>query len=224
MRNLEILFLLFMIYSFLGWLVDITGNYLSQRKIINRGVFIGPYCPIYGVGALLITFFLHLIPVNNYLFVFISCVFICAVLEYATSYVLEKLFHARWWDYSDEMFNLNGRICLKTMFPFGLLGILIFYVTNPFFLYFLSQIPNTILTIISVVLLLIFIIDMILSFQVLIHFRALISSSKAKDKTNDIRNIMKDKIKKHRRIHQRLLTAYPLISKKFNAFLKKIKL
>ena len=110
------------------------------------------------------------------------------------------------------------------MFPFGLLGILIFYVTNPFFLYFLSQIPNTILTIISVVLLLIFIIDMILSFQVLIHFRALISSSKAKDKTNDIRNIMKDKIKKHRRIHQRLLTAYPLISKKFNAFLKKIKL
>lgn len=224
MRNLEILFLLFMIYSFLGWIVDIIGNYLSQRKIINRGVFIGPYCPIYGVGALLITFFLYLIPVDSYLFVFISCVLICAFLEYVTSYVLEKIFHARWWDYSHEMFNVNGRICLKTMFLFGLMGILIYYVTNPFILYFLSQIPSSILTIVSIMLLLIFIVDMVLSFQVLIHFRALISASKAKDKTNDIRNIMKDKIKKHRRIHQRLLTAYPLISKKFNAFLKKIKL
>ena len=66
--------------------------------------------------------------------------------------------------------------------------------------------------------------NMILSFQVLIHFRALISSSKAKDKTNDIRKLMKEKIKKHRRIHQRLLKAYPLISKKLGAFLKKIKL
>ena len=141
-----------------------------------------------------------------------------------TSYVLEKLFHARWWDYSNEMFNINGRICLKTMIPFGLLGILIFYVTNPFFLYFLSQISENILTIICVVLVTVFLIDMILSFQVLIHFRTLIASSKAKDKTDDIRNIMKDKIKKHRRIHLRLLNAYPLISKRVNSFFKKIKL
>lgn len=224
MKNVEIIFLMFMIYSFLGWIVDIAGNFLSKKQIVNRGFFIGPYCPIYGFGALFITFFLHLIPVQNYLFVFISCILICSFLEYMTSYVLEKLFHARWWDYSNEMFNINGRICLKTMIPFGLLGILIYYVTNPFFLYFLSQISENILTIICVVLVTVFLIDMILSFQVLIHFRTLIASSKAKDKTDDIRNIMKDKIKKHRRIHLRLLNAYPLISKRINSFFKKIKL
>ena len=88
MKNLEIWFLLFMIYSFLGWVVDIIGHYLSTKKIINRGFFIGPYCPIYGFGALFISFFLYFIPVKNYLFVFISCIFICSLLEYVTNYVL----------------------------------------------------------------------------------------------------------------------------------------
>lgn len=224
MKNLEILFLLFMIYSFLGWVVDIIGHYLSTKKIINRGFFIGPYCPIYGFGALFISFFLYFVPVKNYLFVFISCIFICSLLEYVTSYVLEKVFHARWWDYSDEMFHINGRICLKTMIPFGFLGFFIHFVTNPFFIYELSQLSCSTLFIICILLIILFTIDIILSFQVLIHFRTLISSSKAKDKTEDIREILKDKINKHQHIHKRLLTAYPIISKKINQFIKKIKL
>lgn len=224
MRQIEILFLLFMIYSFLGWIVDIIGNYLSKRNIVNRGFLIGPYCPIYGFGAIFITLFLHLIPVQSYLFVFISCIFICASLEYVTSYILEKVFHARWWDYSNEIFNINGRICLGTMIPFGLLGILIFFVTNPFFIFLLEKLSTTTLTIICILLLVILTVDITLSCQILIHFRKLINSSKSVDKTEDIRAIMREKIKKHRHIHQRLLKAYPTISKKVNTFLKRIKL
>ena len=110
------------------------------------------------------------------------------------------------------------------MIPFGLLGFFIHFVTNPFFIYELSQLSCSTLFIICILLIILFTIDIILSFQVLIHFRTLISSSKAKDKTEDIREILKDKINKHQHIHKRLLTAYPIISKKINQFIKKIKL
>ncbi|MBS7021081.1 MAG: putative ABC transporter permease [Firmicutes bacterium] len=224
MKQIEMLFLLFMIYSFLGWMMEVVCCFSISKKIINRGFLIGPYCPIYGFGALFITLFLDLIPSKNPIFIFITCILICSFLEYSTSYILEKIFHARWWDYSDKKFNLNGRICLETMVPFGILGLLIYYITNPIFKDILGKLSANVLSFTSSTILFIVIIDILLSLQVLIHFRSLVHLSGNKDHTEEVRALVRNQIQKHRRVHKRFLLAFPNISKKINSFIKKIKL
>ena len=101
-------FLLFIIYSFMGWLMEIIDNIIVKHKIVNRGFLLGPYCPIYGFGCLSLIFFL-----SNYksdpIILFFMAIVICSILEYSTSYIMEKLFKLRWWDYTDKKFNINGR-------------------------------------------------------------------------------------------------------------------
>ena len=126
----EFYFLFFMSYSTLGWCMEVAVKKIQYGRFINRGFLIGPYCPIYGVGALLITLLLERYR-NDPPALFVMGMVTCALLEYLTSYVMERLFHARWWDYSSKRFNINGRICLDTMIPFGLLGMFIMYAVNP---------------------------------------------------------------------------------------------
>lgn len=77
---------------------------------------IGPYCPIYGWGALAITILLKRY-IDDWIVLLFMSIITCGILEYATSYVMEKLFHARWWDYSRRKYNINGRVCLETLIP-----------------------------------------------------------------------------------------------------------
>lgn len=166
MESLSTNFILFIIYSFLGWLVEVINCSIVEKKLVNRGFLISPICPIYGCGALLITLVL-----NNYkddwFVVFCMAVILCGLLEYFTSWLMEKIFHARWWDYSKNKFNINGRICLETMIPFGILGLVIIYILNPFFYNILNLIPTNIANIISIILLIILIVDTIVSFNVI---------------------------------------------------------
>ena len=122
--------LLFFFCSVLGWMMETTCKLIEYRRFINRGFLIGPYCPIYGCGAVLITWLLSDYA-DSPLVVFVLAVALCGTLEYLTSYIMEKLFHARWWDYSARAFNLNGRICAGTLIPFGLLGLLLIYLIDP---------------------------------------------------------------------------------------------
>ena len=118
--DIRVYFLLFMTYAFLGWLMEVTLGLIQSKKFVNRGFLIGPYCPIYGFGGLLITFLLQKY-VNDPIVLFFMALIICGILEYVTSYLMEKIFHARWWDYSNKKYNINGRVCLDTIIPFGLL-------------------------------------------------------------------------------------------------------
>ena len=124
-------FLLFVIYSVIGWIMEVIYTLVIDKKFTNRGFLVGPYCPIYGVGAVLI-----IILLSGYkerpIGLFVLAIVICSILEYFTSYIMEKLFKARWWDYSNRKFNINGRICLETMVPFGVIACLIVYIVNPF--------------------------------------------------------------------------------------------
>ena len=137
MYNFKIYFLLFIIYAFLGWVIEEINEVVTTKKFVNRGFLIGPYCPIYGFGGLIITFLLTKYN-NDLLILFVLSVVIFSCLEYFTSYLLEKLFDARWWDYTNRKYNLNGRICLETMIPFGLLGIFVIHYSNPFILKILT--------------------------------------------------------------------------------------
>ena len=201
LEKIEIYIILFFTYSFAGWFMESFGGIFKEKKLINRGFLIGPYCPVYGVGVIAITILLSKYT-NDLPVLFVLCILICGVLEYSTSYIMEKQFHARWWDYRNKKFNINGRICLETLLPFGIVGTLIIYYANPFFEKIYMSIPANLLNIITAVLSILFIIDTIVSFIIISSFKGEIFASKdnteeisnkVKDKTEEIGNKVKDK-------------------------------
>ena len=207
------IFLLFIIYSFLGWIVEVIANLIENKKFINRGFLIGPYCPIYGVGLLIIINFLKSY-VDSYIIVFVMSMFICMTLEYLTSYVMEKLFNARWWDYSDKKFNINGRVCLETTIPFGLGGMAIMYIVNPFLDKILNLFSNNVLIIISSILFLFFLTDLIISLIVILKVKD-ISFKKIKDNTEEINRKVKDYLMNKSILNKRLIESFPRLKLKF---------
>ena len=184
MENISTYFLFFIIYSFLGWIVEVVNCSIVEKKIVNRGFLISPICPIYGCGAVLITIVLSNYK-DDWFVVFCMAVILCGLLEYFTSWLMEKIFNARWWDYSQYKFNINGRVCLETMIPFGILGITIIYLLNPFFYNILSLIPKNIASIISIILFIILIIDTVISFNVISKVTSTVKKVRLENKKDD---------------------------------------
>ena len=133
---------------------------------------------------------------------------ICSVLEYFTSYLLEKIFKARWWDYSDRKYNINGRICLETLIPFGILGLIIVNIINPFFTNILNKISYPVLLTIVIILSVIYIADNIISFFIIKSIRNEIKSAE-KDYTEAITKRVREIISQKNYLHRRLLKAFP---------------
>ncbi len=207
LHTIEIYFLLFITYAFFGWLMEVICKLIQEKRFINRGFLIGPYCPIYGWGALAITILLKKY-LDDPIALFFMSVIICSVIEYLTSYILEKKYHARWWDYSNKKYNINGRICLETLIPFGLLGMIISYFTNPVFFNWYSSLSDIGLHIISGLLLLIFITDNIISSRIVAAIKA--EGIKAtKDNTEEITQFVTQKLREKSMLHRRLVNAFP---------------
>ncbi len=147
------IFIFFLVYSFFGWLWEGLLSIKQEHRFINRGFLNGPYCPIYGCGALAFVWLQRY--VNDPIFLFLAGGAIACALEYITSYTMEKLFNARWWDYSDWPFHINGRICLFGFLGFGAGAVAIKFV-HPAISNFVATIPNieiwaTILTVLFVI-------------------------------------------------------------------------
>lgn len=207
--RLSLCFILFMIYSFIGWIMEIIFTLFKDKTLVNRGFLMGPYCPIYGSGCVLIILLLKKY-VNDPIVLFVMSMVICSVLEYIVSYILEKLFKARWWDYSDRKFNINGRICLETLVPFGLLGCLLMYVINPFISNLLLKIPSNVLSIVAVILFILFVIDCIISYSIItkIHIS---TKGIVMDNTEEITKKVREYISKHSKFGKRLMKSFPNI-------------
>lgn len=152
------LFLYFFIYCVLGWMVETIYCRMLDGKWTNRGFLAGPYCPIYGFGSLIIIYFLNIFKANPIAVFFLGMLF-TSILEYVTSFVLEKLFHAKWWDYSYRKINLNGRICLLNSIEFAVLGLLLTYIVHPFISSQIAKIPENIVPYISLGIFAVIIID-----------------------------------------------------------------
>ena len=201
-------FLMFMIYAVLGWIIEVIYAYLMKKKISNRGFFIGPYCPIYGIGCLLIVLLLS--SFKKYpIVVFILAILICSVLEYFTSFIMEKLFKARWWDYTDTKYNINGRVCLDTMLPFGIIACIVLYLLHPFVMNIIDSLPDKSLTIISISIFVIFLTDIVLSFNIVNNFKKTIKSVSLEDRTDDINKYIRELLSNKSLFHRRLLKAFP---------------
>ena len=210
LHTIEIYFLLFLTYAFLGWCMEVTCKLIQFKRFINRGFLVGPYCPIYGCGVILITLLLQKYA-DDVPLTFILSILICGTLEYLTSYVMEKIFKARWWDYSQRKFNINGRICLDTMIPFGILGVFIMYVSNPFFIDIYNSIPDIWLHIIAGILFTLYIIDNIVSSRIIssIHVEEEKIADNTEEITNEIATKIKQLLKQKSWLHRRLVNAYP---------------
>ncbi len=212
MEYIGTLFLLYLVYSFIGWIIEVVGELIKHKKFVNRGFLIGPYCPIYGFGAIAITLNLTRYY-NNLIVLFTMAILICGLLEYFTSFIMEKLFHARWWDYSNMKYNINGRICLETLVPFGILGVLIIQVLNPFFIRILSNIPSFV----TIILAILFFIDNIISFKIIFNLKNVTMKLKngeedvpePKDNTEEITKKVKEILKSKSLLHRRLVNAFP---------------
>jgi len=150
----------FLFYSFIGWLWEsLICSYINKGHFVNRGYLYGPICPIYGCGAVINIFLFSKFEIQ--FLIFLMTAVSSTIIEYLTSYVLELLFHARWWDYTDMPMNLNGRVCLYGFLLFGLGNVMIVSYVNPILMKILCNFyfRNTL----SIILFSMFIIDVIIS-------------------------------------------------------------
>ena len=209
--SIQMYFLLFIIYSFLGWCLEVTCKLIEYKRFINRGFLIGPYCPIYGSGAVLITFLLYRYAYDP-LVLFVMTTITCCILEYLTSLVMEKLFKARWWDYSKRKFNINGRVCLGTSIPFGIFGMAVTYIINPFFISLINKLSMNTINILTISLATVYVLDTIVSSIVIFGFRKTsenVNKEGSSDNTEQITAKVKEILIRKSWMHRRLVNAYP---------------
>lgn len=180
--------LFFYVYCFLGWIWE--SGYVSarERKWTNRGFMHGPFLPIYGSGAIMIL--LATIPVkDNLLLIFFMGMIAATLLEYFTGAAMERLFHVRYWDYSNQFCNLNGYICLKCSLAWGGFSILMVRFIHVPVERCILWIPDTLEEIIAFVLTLVFVADFALSFREAMDFRNMLES--LTENNEEIRRLVK---------------------------------
>lgn len=176
----ETLFLFF-IYAFLGWCAEVSFHAVVTGKFINRGFLNGLICPVYGIGALLVLFLLEPFQDNIFL-LFLSSLVLTSVLEFLVGFLMEKLFHARWWDYSEEPFHLGPYICLKFSLMWGFACVFVVKFLHPLVLRGIAILPQPLGIAMLTVFSLVFIVDLFLTviavnkfFQQLKHLDGLAS-------------------------------------------------
>ena len=217
--DLKQYFLLYMIYSLLGWLCEVIATYDKQKGFVNRGFLIGPYCPIYGICSILMILLL-----NNYkdiFLLFIMSIIICSFAEYITSYLMEKLFNARWWDYSKKPLNLNGRVCLRNSLFFGIMGVILIKYINPFITNYILRLSINTTNILFYIILIIFLIDNIISFKIVFKIKQTTRFIKM-DNTREITEKVKEILNKTF-FGKRIVNAFPNINIVFKDIEKKIR-
>lgn len=166
--TIENIFLWLIIYSVIGWIYESTLCSITEKRFVNRGFLNGPYCPIYGFGAILDILLLGW--VKNPILLFVLSAILTCTLEYITSYLMEKLFHARWWDYSNRKFNINGRVCLIGAVVFGTLSLILIKLVHPLVLKMIGMMSDTLFHTIVIALAVIFIADNVITIAGFCHF------------------------------------------------------
>lgn len=218
------LFIMFWFFSFLGWIVEILSFIIEDRKLVNRGFLIGPYCPLYGFGALIM---LAISYISDDLFIiFLLTMIACSILEYFASYIMEILFQVRWWDYSNRAFNINGRICLRSTIFFGLLGVVFLKVLLPWYDGLIESISYNSLLIIAIIVFIITLIDILVSFNAMSSIKSVVEKSlkdyQNKDATMDVKKMVNEKVPGANFLQNRLIKTYHLLSRQSNRIIKSV--
>ncbi len=218
------IYLLFWFFSVLGWIMEVIVCSISDKRLVNRGFLIGPYCPIYGFGALIM---LILSPYKDHLFTcFILALVLCSTLEYFTSFLMEKLFSIRWWDYSNDSFNINGRVCLRNAIAFGALGVIFTRYLNPLYFDIIEKLSDQMILVLSIIVFVITVIDILISLKAIVSIKQFVikdlSKYQKKDATSEIKKLVNKKVLKLNFLQKRLVKTYHLLEKEKDYLKNKI--
>lgn len=152
----------FLLYAFIGWCVEVAFHVVTTGQFINRGFLNGPACPIYGFGMILLIGLLSPLS-QNFILLFLASFLLTSALEYVTGYILEKVFHNKWWDYTDRPFHIRGYICLSFSIAWGLSAVFVINIVHPAIFKLVSLLNNKFGNIILSLLLAILITDFIIT-------------------------------------------------------------
>ena len=158
----------FFIYAFIGWVVEVSYHAVTKGKFINRGFLAGPYCPIYGFGAISVIYFLTDIAEKNKLVLFLGSMFIATLIEFVAGFLLEKIFHERWWDYSDRKLNIGGYVCLEFSVIWGMFCFLLYEAVHPLIRKLVGLVPDAFIKYLGIGLVIIMTLDLIATIVTLI--------------------------------------------------------
>lgn len=153
---------IFAIYSCLGWCAEVIYATVNTGKFVNRGFLNGPYCPIYGLGIVIVVSCLMPIK-DNLFFLFVGSIVLASGLEFITGLALEKLFNQKWWDYSEVPFNIKGYICLKASLVWGIACILVLNVLQPLMEHFIIELPVKVGVLLLVAFYSVFLVDIVIA-------------------------------------------------------------
>lgn len=170
----------FALYSFIGWMLETIYASISKKKFINRGFLHGPFCPIYGFGAILIIQLL--IFLNNSLSIvsesttvkILLAMLLTTILEYITGYILEKIFNCKWWDYSNNFLNLHGRVCIKYSIFWGILSYILITFIHPITVKYVAFLNISTKFIMTAIIIIYFIFDTIKSVTEIIDLKQVV--------------------------------------------------
>ena len=162
--------LLFIIYSFLGWCVEVAFVAVTSGKVVNRGFLNGPVCPIYGCGMVGVLMCLYPVK-SNIVLLFIGGMIICSAVELFGGWILDKIFHMRWWDYSDKPLNVGGYICLPFSLMWGVAVVFAVKIVHTPIMFLLNKSPNVLKLILILIFGIIMAIDMVVTLKRLIGIK-----------------------------------------------------
>lgn len=187
----------FILYSFLGWIIESVFRSICEKKLINTGFLKGPFCPIYGIGAIIMILILNSFK-SNMIVLFIISMLVLTIWEYIVGYLLEKIFKTKYWDYSDHKFNFQGRICLTNSIYWGVLGVVFVKYIHPFIQNFINQIDVNILKYVTTICMIILIVDAISTIVKFKNIKATLEkietlNKEIKEKLKEIPVIAKEK-------------------------------
>ena len=191
--NLFELITYFIIYSFLGWVMESIFRSICEKKLINTGFLRGPFCPIYGIGAIIMFVFLNGFE-SKPILLFCIAIILLTGWEYVVGVLLEKLFHTKYWDYSYHKFNFQGRICLTNSICWGVLGVLFVKYIHPFIQGFITKVDKNVLIYAITILFIVFLVDMVTS---IIHVKNIKGTL---EKIENINKEIKEKLKEIRKL------------------------
>ena len=228
MYNVCYVFIQFIIYSFIGYVSEVLYCSYLQKKVVNRGFLFGPLCPIYGFGAILTIYSLKSF-LDDPIIVFVMGMVITTTLEYFTSYIFEKIFNNKWWDYSYRKDSINGRVCLQNSILFGFGILIVLYIINPFLDSILSNITQSNMIIISCIIMVVLLADFVWSVIIAYNLRSrlIVAEELKKDKLKIIPQLFESKYKtqlsKIKFKQNRLIRNYPNLAKDLRKELNDVK-
>ena len=204
------LVLLFFAYSMAGWCMEVCLKYIKYHRFVNRGFLTGPWLPIYGFGAVLITLCVEALPGSEHSVgtTFLLSFALCGTVEYMAGWFMEKRFHARWWDYSQKPMNLDGRVWIGNLILFGLAGVVVDKLGNPLLLWLFDGIPLGARTAMAGLLLVVIAADYVTTHFVLKLIKTGIEHSEA-DNTEEIGREVRLLLSDRNYFYKRFADAYP---------------